>query len=221
MKGNYTYRLLYEKGVNVRYISQLDFVRVLNRTVRRSGLPVTYTVGFNPHPVMTVAAPIPVGTTSVYECIDIDFDEKQDTAFLAKHLDATFPEGIRVLEAKEVTQASVPFRDIDSASYTVRAEYSGAAPDVNAFLALGEILIEKKTKKGLKEIDIKPDIEKLVLLSAEDGICIFEMQLPCGNEKNIKPDLVVQAIEKYQPQFHAECVLPHRTAVYAKGKLIF
>ena len=76
MKGNYTYRLLYEKGVNVRYISQLDFVRVLNRTVRRSGLPVTYTVGFNPHPVMTVAAPIPVGTTSVYECIDIDFDEK-------------------------------------------------------------------------------------------------------------------------------------------------
>lgn len=221
MKGNYTYRLLYEKGVNVRYISQLDFVRVLNRTVRRSGLPVTYTVGFNPHPVMTVAAPIPVGTTSAYECIDIDFDEKQDTAFLAKHLDATFPEGIHVLESKEVTSASIPFRDIDSASYTVRVEYAGEAPDVDAFVALGEILIEKKTKKGLKEIDIKPDIEKLNLLSAENGVCIFEMQLPCGNEKNIKPELVVQAIEKYQPQFKAECVLPHRTAVYAKGKLIF
>ena len=221
MKGNYTYRLLYEKGINVRYISQLDFVRVLNRTIRRSGLPVTYTIGFNPHPVMTVAAPIPVGTTSEYECIDIDFDEKQDTAFLAKHLDETFPEGIHVLAAKEVTQASVPFRDIDAASYTVHAEYSGIAPDVSAFLMLNEILIEKKTKKGLKEIDIKPDIEKLALLSAEDGVCIFKMQLPCGNEKNIKPELVLQAMQKYQPSFRAECILPHRTAVYAKGKLIF
>jgi len=221
LKGNYTYRLLYEKGVNVRYISQLDFVRVLNRTVRRSGLPVTYTVGFNPHPVMTVAAPIPVGTTSTYECIDIDFDTKQDLAFLAAHMDKTFPEGIHVLEAKEVTEQSVPFRDIDSASYTVTVEYTGAAPDVDTFLTQSEILIDKKTKKGIKEIDIKPDITELKLLNATNGICTFAMHLPCGNEKNIKPELVVQALEKYQPQFHAECTLPHRTAVYAKGKLIF
>ncbi len=221
MKGNYTYRLLYEKGVNVRYISQLDFVRVLNRTIRRSALPVTYTVGFNPHPVMTVAAPIPVGTTSSYECIDIDFDTKQDTRFLAAHLDATFPEGIHVLEAKEVTGESIAFRDIDSASYTVRVDFSGKAPDVDAFLALPEILIEKKTKKGIKEIDIKPDIAMLKSESLENGVCTFRMCLPCGNEKNIKPELVIAALEKYQPDFKAECVLPHRTAVYAKGKLIF
>ncbi len=221
MKGNYTYRLLYEKGANVRYISQLDFVRVLNRTVRRSGLPVTYTIGFNPHPVMTVAAPIPVGTTSAYECIDIDFDEKQDTAFLKAHLGATFPEGITVLDVKEVTEGVIPFRDIDSASYTVRVDFTGEAPDISAFLSHNEILIEKRTKKGLKEIDIKPDISMLTLEECADGVCTLAMQLPCGNEKNIKPELVMQAMEKYQSGFHAECVLPHRTAVYAKGKLIF
>ncbi len=221
MKGNYTYRLLYEKGVNVRYISQLNFVRVLNRTIRRSGLPVTYTVGFNPHPVMNVAAPIPVGTTSEYECIDIDFDEKMDTDALATQFDKAFPEGIRVLAAKAVTDTTLAFRDIDAASYTVRIEYTGAAPDIAAFLALDEILIEKKTKKGIKEIDIKPDIAALDLNSCENGVCIFTMQLPCGNEKNIKPDLVVQAMQKYQPEFKAECVLPHRTAVLSKGKFIF
>lgn len=221
MKGNYTYRLLYEKGINVRYISQLDFVRVLNRTIRRSGLPVTYTIGFNPHPVMNVAAPIPVGTTSEYECIDIDFDEKQDTDALAKKFDETFPEGICVLAAKEVTNASVAFRDIDSAQYTVRVDYTGEAPDVSAFLANSEILIDKRTKKGMKEIDIKPDITALSLESCADGVCIFKMQLPCGNEKNIKPDLLLQAMQKYQPAFKAECILPHRTAVLSKGKLIF
>ena len=77
MKGNFTYRLKYAKSENARYISHLDFVRVLNRTIKRSNLPVTYTEGFNPHPVMVVAMPIGVGATSEDEYIDIDFDNEK------------------------------------------------------------------------------------------------------------------------------------------------
>lgn len=221
MKGNFTYRLLYEKGINARYISQLDFVRVLNRTIRRSKLPVTYTVGFNPHPVMTVAAPIPVGTTSTYECMDIDFDEKMDISTLVDRFNATFPEGIRVLGAKLTETDTVAFRDIDAARYSVKIEFAGTRPNIDAFLALPEITVEKRTKKGMKEIDIKPDIYAFSLQSCTDTQCELFMELPAGNTLNIKPELVAAAMQKYLPNFQTACVLPHRTAILCKGKEIF
>ena len=58
------YVLKYSRGEEVKYISHLDFVRMFHRAVRRAGLPMSYSHGFNPHPVMTVAMPLSVGVTS-------------------------------------------------------------------------------------------------------------------------------------------------------------
>lgn len=219
MKGNYTYRLRYEKTEAVRYISHLDFVRVLNRTIRRSGLPVTYTEGFNPHPVMMVAMPISVGTTSEDEYIDIDFDDRLDENEVMERFNAAFGGGIVVTAAKVVGEGDRSLKKLDEAHYRVIVEQAGTTvPDLADFLARDTILVEKKSKSSVKEVDIKKDIKKLELVSAQGHFIVLDMAVPAGNEYNLKPELVVEAMGKYIEGFDVVFVQCHRTALLCDGK---
>lgn len=40
--------VVFEKGETLRYIGHLDLMRAMQRALRRSGLPIRYSNGFNP-----------------------------------------------------------------------------------------------------------------------------------------------------------------------------
>lgn len=219
LKGKYTYRLNYEKTDAVRYISHLDFVRVLNRTVRRTALPVTYTIGFNPHPVMVVAMPLSVGTTSEDEYIDIDFDEKIDERVVLERFNEAFGGGIIVKRAKCVEDSDISFKKLNEASYIVTVEMGNETlPDIDAFLALDSIVVSKKSKSVTKDVDIKKDIKELEIIKHEGRFIRFKIKVPAGNEYNVKPELVINAMDKYIDGFDSVFVLSHRIALTADGK---
>ena len=219
LKGNYTYRLRYEKTPAVRYISHLDFVRVLNRTVRRSGLPVTYTEGFNPHPVMMVAMPLSVGVTSEDEYIDIDFDEYVDENIVMQRFNQAFGDGIVVREAKSIKEGDLSLKKLNEAKYRVIVEQKGtAAPDIETFLSRESIVVSKKTKSAIKDVDIKKDIKELKIASIEGNYIVLDIYVPAGNEYNLKPELVIEAMDKYIDGFDVVFVQSHRTALLCDGK---
>ncbi len=218
MKGNFTYRLKYAKSENARYISHLDFVRVLNRTIKRSNLPATYTEGFNPHPVMVVAMPIGVGATSEDEYIDIDFDENPGEAVVYEVFKNTFPEGIDVLAAKLVGENMPSFKKLDTASYVCEIETAGASDiDLDGFLNQPEIIVSKKSKSSVKDVNIKNDIKELTLHENGDNYFKFSVTVPAGNTYNLKPELVFDAFAQYCG-FELVFVKTHRTALFAENK---
>lgn len=218
MKGNFTYRLKYAKSENARYISHLDFVRVLNRTMKRSNLPITYTEGFNPHPVMVVAMPIGVGATSEDEYIDIDFDENPGKETVCEVFKKTFPEGIDILDAKLVDESMPSFKKLDMASYICEIETAGAKDiDSAGFLNQKEIIVSKKSKSSVKDVDIKNDIKELTLLETGDNYFKFSVTVPAGNTYNLKPELVFEALAAFSG-FELVFVKTHRTALYAENK---
>ncbi|MBQ0092066.1 MAG: TIGR03936 family radical SAM-associated protein, partial [Clostridiales bacterium] len=57
----------FEKTGNLRYISHLDLQRAFTRLLLRSGLPVVFSEGFNPHPKLTFAQPLSIFQESVCE----------------------------------------------------------------------------------------------------------------------------------------------------------
>ena len=65
-----TIRIWFTKTGEAFYISLLDLQRVMQRALKRSGLPVWYTLGFNPHIYMTFAAPLSLGQESLAETVD-------------------------------------------------------------------------------------------------------------------------------------------------------
>ncbi len=201
----YDYYLIYEKTDNAKYISHLDFVRTYNRTMRRAGLPVAFSEGFNPHPLLSFALPLSVGYTSRCELLELKLTEELAEEEIRDRLNAVIPEGIRILSAH---RGKSRMKKLRFARYIVTPER--VPEDIGGFMALKETVIDKKTKSGVKDTDIRPDIREIRLLS--NGR--MEMILSAGSDRNLKPDVVVKAMNKYIPGYDSGDCEYHRSAIY-------
>lgn len=217
---NHKYRFLYSKEDPVKFVSHLDFIRVVERAMKRAHLPVAHSLGFNPHPLMAVAVPLSVGVTSECDLMDIAFEEIQDTDSLKQKFNEALPDGFRIKEIKDIGDLA-KFKYIDTASYRIRVEYDGKhVPDMEKFMSQESIFIEKKSKRALKEVDIKPLIHTVKLLSCEDNTITIAATLAAG-QINVKPSLLIEAIQKYQPEFTGGYLSACRTALYSSQETCF
>ena len=127
--------------------------------------------------------------------------------------------GMKVLSiAKPVLKP----HDISSALFEVKlisSQPRQLLEEWNAFLDRSEILTEKKSKKGMKTVDIRPDISVTASEMTENAFCL-SLVLPAGPEKNISPLLVLDAFSKIssvQPE-HTSVL---KKAVYDKSGKLF
>lgn len=96
------YRVRFEKRDALRFISHHDLMRVFELALRRSGLKVAFTQGFNPHPRLSFAVALPLGVESLDEIVDIDLvhdAEPLEPALLVQQLGAQMPPGLKLLRA--------------------------------------------------------------------------------------------------------------------------
>ena len=184
--GKYIIKFL--KDEKVKYVSHLDTVRMFGRTMRRAGITMSMSQGFNPHPIMTFANPIGIGISSTCELALIGVDEEISPKDLAITLNEHLPGGFKVLAAKKELAKS-PFTALTFAQYKITV--TGDITDPSRLLAMPEIIMPKKTKSGVKDTDIKPFIHSVSI----DGQVITAV-VRCG-ETNLKPELLIEAFEKY------------------------
>lgn len=209
-----SYVLKYRRGIEVKYISHLDFMRMLGRAVRRSGLPMSYSQGFNPHPIMTVAMPLSVGVTSDCEFMKIGFDGNFSEEEIKAKLNAALPAGFEVLRAAQVEGKELDFAKLDRAEYIVEVELEEAfCPDLTAVLTQEKLLVMKKSKSGVKESDIRPYIYSLEIMEHNGVYITFFMRIAAGNQYNLKPETVLDAIVAVQPDFKPTFCGVHRKRI--------
>lgn len=189
------YRIQYIQGDEVKYISHLDFLRTINRVFARADLPIKFSNGFNPHPVMTIGLPLSVGTTSVCDVLDVDLTQDMDIAELTERINKNCPLGIRVTAAKRAENLK-PLFNIDSAIYTARFDADGDSR-IADFAAAESVMIEKKSKRGMKEVNIKDFIRSLGATDGRDMEYGVIMHINAGNFSNLKPELVLSAMSGF------------------------
>lgn len=196
-------RVVFEKKGRAKYISHLDLNRCMQRTFKRSGLPIWYTEGFNPHIYITFALPLSLGYESSVEIMDFNLTEQVDFEEIINKLNNVMPEGIKVLKAyvPETKHTAIRYAD-----FKILFDID-VSDDFKEFLNQEHIYTIKKTKKGEKEIDLKPDINAVSLNKSE-----VVLRLPAGNEKNINPSLLTDMFLKFC-QNKAEITNVERTAV--------
>ena len=191
-----SYILKYSRDERVKYISHLDFIRLFHRTVRRADIPFVFSQGFNPHPIMTVSQPLSVGVTSDREYMKVGFDGDFSNEELCDRINAAFPPGYTLLVSKKLDGKEIDITKINRAEYIVETEYSGNF-DIDAFMTNTSLIVMKKTKSGEKESDIRPYIYDMTVADKNDTEIVFDMTLAIGNEYNLKPQTVLDAMEKY------------------------
>ncbi len=208
------YRFCYAKYGEAKYISHLDLIRLFSRSFKRAGIPLTYSEGFNPHPKMAIGLPLSVGLTSECEYMDAEVERplrREDIDELNKKL----PIGICINGAAERILGMKKLADIRWAEYKVMLNTAVTPEQIETFMARDNVILEKKTKRKTEDTDILPDIASLTV----DGECLT-MVLSAGPAANLKPDLVLSAMEKYIEGFVAGNYEIHRAKIMAEdGKL--
>lgn len=194
-ENRFIYRITYTKGELVKYISHLDFLRCVNRSFKRGKIPVKYSNGFNPHVLLNIALPCPVGVSSVCEMLDIELYEQMSTQEIAKRLSDALPVGIEVIKAQK--RENLPdFFDISSALYSISFT-SPKAIDVQKFIDEPVIMIEKKSKRGMKEVNLKDFVKKAVLTGKNENKYTMEITVDAGAKSNLKTELFMNAMASY------------------------
>ncbi len=208
----------YGRSARVKYISHLDFVRMFHRTVRRAGLDFSFSQGFNPHPIMTVAVPLSVGVTAMSEYMAVGFETALSEKGIKDILNDHLPDGFFVLDVKKAEGKEYDFNKIELAEYFIDAEC--AAPDAfdaDSLMANVELTVLKRTKSGEKEADIKPLIKSLEKTAPESGNLGIKAVIAAGNNATLKPETLVLAINKYLPDTKIGFFAVHRTALLTKN----
>ena len=95
-------RLRYAKRGRLRFTSTRDFQRALERALRRTGVPMAYSQGFNPHPRISYTNAAPTGTASEAEYVELAVTSVLDPEAVRAALDEALPPGLDVLEVVEV-----------------------------------------------------------------------------------------------------------------------
>ncbi len=229
-------RIKFRKYGFMKFIGHLDVMRYFQKAMRRAEIPIAYTGGYSPHMIMSFAQPLGVGVTSDGEYLDIELKEPISSEKAVEQLNRTMVEGMEVVSFREIPddKKSSGMTIVAAASYRVTllesrktSEITMALPEewqerVEAFMAQPEIVVMKKTKRSEKEVDIKPMIYQMKVLTGKagqnsDSIYLF---LATGSEQNLKPDLVMEAflafigIEDEEVPMHY-----HRLEVYAKNHM--
>ena len=189
-------RATFKKTGRAKYISHLDLNRCMLRIFRRSKLPVWYTEGFNPHPYYSFALALSLGFESDCEIMDFNItDDNMPLSFIKDRLNEVMPEGMGIVDIapqkNKITVIAKAEYEFDLKADDVQGVYDA----VEKLLAVDEILIEKKTKKGIKTVDLKPDTE-IVSLEKAEGAVHMAMRLPAGTKTNYNPTLFVEALRK-------------------------
>ena len=214
-------RIKFSKHGPMKFIGHLDIMRYFQKAMRRADVAICYSGGVSPHPTMSFAAPLGVGITSNGEYLDIETEDTEDLSTMKDRLNQVMVEGVEIKSVRRLPDSAANAMSIVAAAdYTVvfRQGYepedtAGWMKGVEEFYRQDHILITKKTKKGQKELDLKP----LVYEIRAEGERLF-LTISTGSSENIKPELVLDAYYQHlgqeRPQFAFQV---QREEVYAKA----
>lgn len=181
------------KCERLRFISHLDLQRFFQRALSRTGLPIAYSQGFNPHPVMSFASALAVGWTSEYEVLDIKLACPMGRGRTEEAMRSALPEDLPVLNVRLVDDrfpASMAL--VTHADYQISFLTDGANELYNAvpeFLKREEVLGIRKTKSGEREINVRA----LAMQVEPRGDHLFA-RLKLSERDTLKPDVLVTAL---------------------------
>ncbi len=192
-------RTTFAKGEEIKYISHLDLMRLWERALRRAGVPLAYSKGFNPRPRISLAAPLPLGFTGRAELMDVLLTRPTSPLDFARRVRAALPPGLDIVSAEEV------YIKLPALQTQVRwSEYRAAVASdegleemegrVERILAAETLPHLKKRKGRRQEYNLRPLIEALWIEGGGEGLYILGMRLRTEAQATGRPDEVLKAL---------------------------
>lgn len=210
-------RIRFCRGEQVKYISHLDIIRLWQRALLRAGISLAYSEGFNPHPRISLAAPLALGVTSEAELMDILTTRWVSPHWFTSALNQQLPPGIEILQVypMPLIQPSLQSQ-LAHAEYRVEMETEKEQNDIESalasLLALEHLPWHHQRDTGRRDYDLRKLIDSLWLIDWHDGYCTVGMRLQCDNSGAGRPEQVAAALgfTQHPKSIHRTRLIPKR-----------
>ncbi len=219
-------RVWFKKTGRAKYISHLDLMRSMTKAIKRSGVKVWYTEGFNPHAYITFPLPLSLGIESESECVDIRVEDGVSKWEVKERLYAQMPEGLDIVSVEE------PFcsaKEIRYGRYVITLDFE-SEEDAKSFAALsqklideGNLVCEKKGKQGRRKVMKEVPLGEHIFNFSQEvkgDVLVMNVDLSAGNPVNIAPNLLIGAIGKQSEilpvykKFEKKCLLTENFEIF-------
>ena len=189
----------FSRGEEVKYISHLDIIRLWERAFRRADIPLVYSEGFNPHPRISLAAPLSVGVTGESELMDVFVTDTISPHWFIAAVNRQLPPGIKILEVRPVgvnlpsLQSQIRF-----AEYRVEVEtekdlkYIQEA--ITGLLSTQYLPWHHHRDTGRRNYNLRALIESLWLIDNKHLSYTIGMRLRCDSTGSGRPEQVIMAL---------------------------
>lgn len=206
-------RIVFEIQSPLSYASVLDISKVWERLLRRAGIPLCYTQGFNPHPRMQFAAALATGYTSSAEVLDLWIGNDIAPDDSLRRLQVQCPDGLRIQRVDQVDlNAASPQAALLSMRYRVAFRAQASAEEtrqaVSTLLAQDQVWIERVRKGQVKRVDLRPFVLEMAYISSGQETHVLELELAFRADGSIRPEEALSALPVTIEQLRI-----HRTAL--------
>ena len=188
----------FEKTGVAKYISHLDLQRSIQRAIRRAGLPIAYSQGFNPHMQISYATALSLGIESKCEIMELTLQRDIPAKTIMDGMNAALPVGFRISGCREVIETGKKARSL--ASVIMRAQYE-VVPSCNCrekiieFERCENFIVQKRSKKGINDVNIRPMVYDIVC----DGDGKITMMLEHTAQSSLNPELLLESLGIIRP----------------------
>lgn len=194
-------RIRFSKLAEIRYISHLDLMRTISRAIRRAKVPIAFSQGFNPHHLISMGSALSVGLTSTGEYMDLELTKELSVLEFLEMMKPMLPNGLELVTGELITgKVDSLMAQINIAVYHVRLKTNlskgGIEQRIRDFYLEDQILIQRQSKKKVREVDLKPLLRELKVLELA-GDFSLEMIVQTGSKGNARPEEVIRALAKY------------------------
>jgi radical SAM-linked protein len=192
-------RVVFRKGEAVKYVSHLAVMRAWERIVRRAGLPIAHSHGFNPRPKLTFASALPVGATGRAEILDLELREPLAAEDVLTRLRRQMPPGLEVQSAEEVPlrapalQAEMRYA-VYEARLALEMDEENIRGRIDDLLAADHVLRQREIKDRVREYDLRALIHDAWYCGSTNDSHILGMALVNDNSAAGRPDEVLAAL---------------------------
>lgn len=214
-------RLHFSKTGRAVYISHLDLMRTMTRAFLRAGCRLKYSEGFNPHPKISIALPLSVGTQSVCELMDFELLADELPEDMLHKLNHQLPEGLMALEIYEPERKvkDLKWLWIEGVFEYDERKAEDMLPRIQEFFEQDSIVITKKTKRGIADSDIKPAIKELNFTVSGNDISISG--IISAQEPTLNPELLAEALRQKREDIAPDFAKFKRIETFDENMSIF
>lgn len=212
-------RMLFEKTGRAIWMSHLDTMRLMQRAFRRAGVLLHHSNGYTPHAYVSMPLPLSVGMESICEIMEYELDMETDIS--AEQMNRVLPEGVRIREVycSDVKTKHLAYLRAELILCYDRPVSEENIEELKALFARSSLMVEKRTKRGPEDTDIRSMIREISVARNPEGIRIE--CLVCAQNPSLNPLLLPAAVSRYLPGIipdHCRC---RRLEIYDETGNVF